>query len=280
MLAASAMFVCSDSLAKHLAVSMVIAQVLWARYTFHILYLVVLTKPRDYRRLVASGAGWLQFVRSFSILISSGCFYVALTHIPLATAAAISFTWPLVVTALSVPLLGERVGARRWAAVVVGFAGALIIIRPGFGFIHWAALMPLGTAFFYGIYQICTRKVSGVDSPQTSLFYTAALGTLVLNAAAPAYWQWPDTAGWMMMIGLGVFIILGQYFVIKALTVTPAVVLAPYAYVYLIFAAVAGYALFEDVPDVSTIIGSVVITASGLFVFFRERVLAHRSHWS
>lgn len=229
MLAASAMFVGSDSVAKHLAAEIAIVQILWARYTFHVLYLIALTKPRDYRRLIVSRAGALQFVRSFSILASSGCFYVALANIPLATAAAIGFTWPLVVTALSVPFLGERVGVRRWSAVVVGFAGALIIIRPGFGFVHWAALMPLGTALFYGIYQLCTRKVSRVDSPQTSLFYTAALGALLLNGSAPFYWQPPDAVGWMTMFGFGVLTILGQYFLIKALTLTPAAVLAPYA---------------------------------------------------
>ena len=140
MLAASAVFVGSDSVAKHLSATFVVAQILWARYTFHLLYLAALTKPRDYRRLIATGAGRLQFVRSASILTSSLCFYVALKYIPLATAAAISFIWPLVVTALSVPLLGERVGIRRWLAVFVGLGGALVIIRPGFGF------FPLGRA--------------------------------------------------------------------------------------------------------------------------------------
>lgn len=106
MLAASAVFVGSDSVAKHLSATFVVAQILWARYTFHLLYLAALTKPRDYRRLIATGDGRLQFVRSASILTSSLCFYVALKYIPLATAAAISFIWPLVVTALSVPLLG------------------------------------------------------------------------------------------------------------------------------------------------------------------------------
>ena len=117
MLVASAMFVGSDSIAKHLSAELAVIQILWARYTFHLLYLIALTKPRDYRRLVSSRAGRLQFVRSASILASSGFFYVALAHIPLASAAAIGFTWPLVVTALSVPFLGERVGIMRWSAV-------------------------------------------------------------------------------------------------------------------------------------------------------------------
>ena len=277
MLAASAMFVASDSLAKFMSASFVVVQILWARYTFHLIYLTLLTKPRDYRRLIATGAGGLQFVRSFSILASSVCFYIALKHVPLATAAAVSFTWPLVVTALSVPLLGERVGFRRWMAVVVGFGGSLIVIRPGFGFDHWAAFMPFGTALFYGIYQICTRKVSPVDSPQTSLFYTAALGTLVLNGVAPFYWHTPDATGWLMMLGLAVFSISGQYLIIRALAVTPAAVLAPYAYVYLVFAGLAGFAVFGDKLDGYTIVGSLIITGSGLFVFFRERLVAHQA---
>ena len=277
MLAASAMFVASDSTAKYMSASFVVVQILWARYTFHLIYLTVLTKPRDYRRLVATGAGGLQFVRSFSILASSVCFYVALKYIPLATAAALSFTWPLVVTALSVLLLGERVGIRRWLAVVVGFGGAMIVIRPGFGIDHWAAFMPFGTALFYGLYQICTRKVSPVDSPQTSLFYTAVLGALVLNGVVPFYWQPPDATGWLLLLGLPVFSISGQYLIIRALTVTPAAVLAPYAYVYLVFAGFAGFLVFGDTPDGYTILGSVIITGSGLFIFFRERLAAHRA---
>ena len=277
MLAASAMFVASDSTAKYMSASFVVVQILWARYTFHLIYLTVLTKPRDYRRLVATGAGGLQFVRSFSILASSLCFYVALKYIPLATAAALSFTWPLVVTALSVLLLGERVGIRRWLAVVVGFGGAMIVIRPGFGIDHWAAFMPFGTALFYGLYQICTRKVSPVDSPQTSLFYTAVLGALVLNGVVPFYWQTPDATGWLLLLGLPVFSISGQYLIIRALTVTPAAVLAPYAYVYLVFAGFAGFLVFGDTPDGYTILGSVIITGSGLFIFFRERLAAHRT---
>ena len=277
MLAASAMFVASDSTAKYMSASFVVVQILWARYTFHLIYLTVLTKPRDYRRLVATGAGGLQFVRSFSILASSVCFYVALKYIPLATAAALSFTWPLVVTALSVLLLGERVGIRRWLAVVVGFGGAMIVIRPGFGIDHWAAFMPFGTALFYGLYQICTRKVSPVDSPQTSLFYTAVLGALVLNGVVPFYWQTPDATGWLLLLGLPVFSISGQYLIIRALTVTPAAVLAPYAYVYLVFAGFAGFLVFGDTPDGYTILGSVIITGSGLFIFFRERLAAHRA---
>ena len=277
MLAASAMFVASDSTAKYMSASFVVVQILWARYTFHLIYLTVLTKPRDYRRLVATGAGGLQFVRSFSILASSVCFYMALKYIPLATAAALSFTWPLVVTALSVLLLGERVGIRRWLAVVVGFGGAMIVIRPGFGIDHWAAFMPFGTALFYGLYQICTRKVSPVDSPQTSLFYTAVLGALVLNGVVPFYWQTPDATGWLLLLGLPVFSISGQYLIIRALTVTPAAVLAPYAYVYLVFAGFAGFLVFGDTPDGYTILGSVIITGSGLFIFFRERLAAHRA---
>lgn len=277
MLAASAVFVGSDSVAKHLSATFVVAQILWARYTFHLLYLAALTKPRDYRRLITTGAGRLQFVRSASILASSLCFYVALKHIPLATAAAISFIWPLVVTALSVPLLGERVGIRRWLAVFVGLGGALVIIRPGFGFFHWAVLMPLGTAFFYGLFQICTRKVSRVDSPQTSLFYTAVLGALVLNLATPFFWEAPDARGWATMLGFGVLTISGHFLIIKALTLTPATILAPYGYVYLVFAGIVGFVVFGDIPDAFTIAGSLIITASGLFVYFRERVHARRS---
>tara|TARA_A100001037_G_scaffold189796_1_gene169944 strand:- start:204 stop:1094 length:891 start_codon:yes stop_codon:yes gene_type:complete len=274
MLAASAVFVASDSVAKHLSLSFAVVQILWARYTFHLIYLAALTKPRDYRRLITTRAAGLQFVRSASILVSSLCFYVALSYIPLATAAAISFTWPLVVTALSVPLLGERVGIRRWLAVLVGLGGAMIIIRPGFGVFHWSALMPLGTAFFFGLYQICTRKVSRVDSPQTSLLYTAALGALVLNLVVPFHWDPPDTMGWFMMLVLGVCAILGQFLIIKALSLTPAAVLAPYGYVYLVFAGISGFAVFGDIPDAHTIVGSLIITASGLYVYFRERLQA------
>jgi drug/metabolite transporter (DMT)-like permease len=270
-------FVASDTIAKHLADEMSIVQVLWARYTFHALFLVAVTRPRAYRRLVWTRRPRLQIARSVSVLISSSAFYVALAYIPIATAGTISFTWPLLVTAMSVPLLGEKVGIRRWTAVCAGFVGVIVVMQPGAGILHWAVFMPLITALFYGLYQVLTRKVSGTDSPMTSLFYTAAVGALALNVAVPFYWTSPSLTEWVMMAGLGGCIVVGQFFVIRALALASASTLAPYGYVYLIGIALAGYLVFGNPPGLNTVIGGGIIAASGLFILFRERTLARQA---
>ena len=173
--------------------------------------------------------------------------------------------------ALSVPLLRERVPAAIWIAVVAGFAGVLVIIRPGSGVLSWAALMPVGVAFLYALFQIVTRRIGGADSAITSLFYSGLLGLLVASLVSPLVWRWPDLKGWLLMAQAGLLGAGSHFMLIKALDLAPASLLQPFTYVQLVAAVVIGYAVFGNVPDLWTLTGSAIVVGSGLYVLWRQQ---------
>ncbi|HYM31572.1 MAG TPA: DMT family transporter, partial [Candidatus Cybelea sp.] len=191
-----------------------------------------------------------------------------------AMAASINFIGPFIVTALSVPMLGERVGPRRWSAVVIGFTGALIIIRPGFGAVPWSALFIVANATCYAFYQILSRKLAAVDPAETSITYVALVGMLVATVWLPFDWRLPDSVfDWGAFLTLGLFGGLGHYFVVKAFEGAPASVLSPFSYGQLVGATALGYAFFGDFPDGWTWAGAAIIVASGLYMTYREAKL-------
>jgi drug/metabolite transporter (DMT)-like permease len=203
---------------------------------------------------------------------------VAISIVPLADAYTITFTAPFLVTILSIPLLKERVGWRRWTAVLVGFAGVLIVFRPFAAPVHWAMLLPLITAGCFALYQILTRKVS-YDSRETAfmmLFYLAWVGTAVMSAIVPAYWQAVVLGDWALMVGMGALGAAGHLILIRALTIAPASLLSPFIYAQIVWALGIGYVWFGDVPNAWMLIGCTVIVASGLYVFYREGVLGKK----
>lgn len=272
MLSASLLFATQDAIVKYLSADYSVAQLVWARFALALAAIVVVTGPRLRAILVTRRPG-LQVVRGVLLMGMMGLFYASLGLIPLADATSILFLGPLIVAALSVPLLGEHVGPRRWSAVVIGFVGALIIVRPGQGAMEAAALMPLGAAFLFGFYQIVTRLLNRTDRPLTTLTYSALCATLVTSALVPFHWQAdPDAAAWVLMVALGVIGAISQFALIKAYEVAPAATVAPLFYVSLIWAVGYGYALFGDFPDLWTVIGALVITGSGLYVFHRAQV--------
>ena len=189
----------------------------------------------------------------------------------LADCVAIAFVSPLLVTALSVPLLGEKVGAHRWGAVITGFIGMLIIIRPGLGIAHWAVTLPLTAALLWANFQITTRILSRVDSALTTLFYTAAGGLLFTTAAVWLTWMTPTITQWLILACLGLLGTLGHYLMIKAFELAPASVLASFNYTSILWSILIGYAVFGDFPDEWTIFGVVIIMSSGLYIIQRER---------
>ena len=228
MLAAGFMFVLMDATAKHLAQTYSVTQVAWARYVFHMVTLPVLFGRHRWTAVLRTPRLGLQLARSVLLLASTFLFFLAVKFIPLADATAIGFVGPLLVTALSVPLLGERVGWRRWAAVIVGFAGVLVIIRPGFGMLHWAVVLPLLVAVCFALYQIGTRVLSRTDGWTTTLFYSASVGVVAMSAAVPFQWRTPDLAGWAAMAFLGLMGSLGHLAMIRAFAAAPASTLAPF----------------------------------------------------
>jgi drug/metabolite transporter (DMT)-like permease len=201
-------------------------------------------------------------------------FFTGLRSVPLATATTIMFLTPLIVTLLSIPLLGEKVGPRRLAGVLVGFAGAMVIVRPGFGEVSLGMLLLLGASITNAFYQIVTRQVRHYDGPNTTLFYTALAGTVVFSAVAPWDWRPPQGIDWLLFVGMGAIGALSQLCLIRAFRLAPAAVVSPFSYTGLIWATLFGFIVFLDLPGWWTMLGAALIVGSGLYVFHRERTLA------
>ncbi len=271
---ATFMFIVMDTTAKYLMRDYPVGMVVWGRYVFHVLLFVPLLLAGRGRGVLTTRRPWRQLLRSVLLLLSTIFAYLALARMQLAEVTAIFFVAPLLVTALSVPILGERVGARRWTAITVGFIGVLILVRPGSGVFGWAALLPLVTAACFALYQIVTRQISSADGPLTSLFYTALLGAVLASIAVPFQWHTPDAMGWVLLALAGFAGAAGHFFFITALTLAPASTVAPYQYVQIIWATLAGLIVFGNVPDPWTGAGAAVIAGSGLYVWQRERVRA------
>ncbi|HYM29788.1 MAG TPA: DMT family transporter [Candidatus Cybelea sp.] len=259
---------------KYLTPHYSMAEIVWARYLGHLVYMVVVFMPRRGWRLFATRRLGTQLIRSLVMFSSTSLYFLGLKGASLATAASISFIGPFIVTALSVPMLGERVGPRRWAAVFVGFAGALIIIRPGFGDMNWSVLFFVANATCYALYQILSRQLAAVDPAETSIAYVALVGVAVTSIAVPFDCRMPESAfHWGVLLSLGIFGGVGHYFVVKAFEGAPASVLSPFSYGQLLWAALLGFAFFGDFPDRWTWVGAAVIVASGLYMTYREAIL-------
>lgn len=271
MLVAVSLFAVQDTAAKQLSGAYPAVEVAWARYFFSLVF-VLLALPWSGRRAVlVSLRPGLQLLRGVFLYTSTLLFVLAVSHMPLATATAIGFVSPLLLTALSIPLLGETVGPRRWAAIAVGFLGVLVIIRPGFGGFDWALLLPVAMASFNAVYQAVTRLVRGADPPLTALLYPTAVGCVLGFLPVPFVWVTPAPADAALMVLMGLCGALSHFCLIRAFALAPATTLAPFAYSQLVWVALFGYGVFGDVPDAATLLGAAVIAASGLYVFHRER---------
>lgn len=277
MVLAMALFVVMDTLAKILGQSYAVAQIVWARYTFHFLAMLALVPVLGWRQVVVTREPAHQLLRALLLLCATVFTYLAVRTLPLTDVYAINFTAPLLVTALSVPLLGERVGLRRWIAVLLGLSGALLVIRPGFGTVNEGVVFACGMAVSFALYQVVTRMVSGGDGPYVTLFYASVLGVAASCVALPVVWRWPEPAHWPLMVGLGLIGAAGHLALIQALRRAPASLVSPFSYTQLIWATLVGYALFDHLPDGLTLLGAALVIGAGLFVFVRERQVPRRA---
>jgi drug/metabolite transporter (DMT)-like permease len=272
IIAAGFGFTVMDATAKYLSQRLPLIEVAWGRYLFHAATLPFLLARNGGFATLRSRRLGLQLWRSVFLLGSTVLFWLALRYIPLADATAVSFVGPLMLTALSVPFLGEKVGPRRWAAVGVGFLGALVIIRPGLGMAQPASLIPLSSAAAFAGYALCTRILSRSDHWTTTLVWSASVGLVLLSAAVPFVWQMPDLAGWIGLIFLGLIGSFAHLLLILAYARAPASTLAPLSYLQLIWSTAIGFLLFASFPDAWTLAGGAVVAASGLYVIHRERL--------
>lgn len=270
-------FTSLDTLVKHLLETYSLIQVTWARFFFATV-IAALAAGRSLPRVVKSKAPALQLSRSLLLALTTASFNAGVRLVPLATATTIMFLAPILVTVLSVPLLKEHVGPRRWIGVLVGFFGALVVVRPWEShaglFISGAAFL-LIAALLNATYQITTRKVRLFDEPLTSLFYSSVIGAFGTTLFVPFYWQWPGATDWLLLITTGILGGVGHLFLIQAFRHAPASVAAPFSYSSLVWAALFGWIFFAEWPDTWTWLGAALIIGSGLYIFHRER--QHRS---
>lgn len=274
MLAAVLCFALLDATAKHLSQKFPVPMLVWARYTFHLLLMLVFLAPSLRWKLVATQRPWLQTVRALMLVCVTGFAMAAFRLLPLAETTALLFITPLLVALLAGPFLRERVTWRHWAASLAGFAGALLIARPGGGASDLTGvLFVLAAALCYSIYQIQTRQLSPTENTLTMLFYTALVGTITMTLATPLYWSgpWPDGIEAAWIAALGIFGGTGHFLLISAFRHAPAITLSPLLYVQLVWAAALGWLLFGDWPDAISLLGMALIVGSSLSLVLSRR---------
>ena len=276
-------FAVMDGLTKILSQTLPIPQILWVRnivfagLSMTMLHAECRARNWSLKSLARSQRPLLQFSRALLLIVESAIFMLAFKLMPIGDVHAVAAVAPLLVVALSVPLLGEKVGPRRWLAVLVGFAGVLLIIRPGFAKIEPPVLIALLGASMWGAYQVMVRMCSRVDRSETTTLWTALVGLGATTCFGPFVWVWPTMQGWLMLGAIAVLGSVAHTTFIRALGMTQPSLLQPYNYTLFVWAVLVGYLFFGDIPDRWTLTGAAIIIASGVYVWHRERVRARHS---
>jgi drug/metabolite transporter (DMT)-like permease len=273
MCGAVACFACLDTSAKFLGREMSVIQVVWARYAGAFALAFALSNPLTRPGLMRTSRPAVQIGRALALVLSSFLNFLALRYLQLDQALAITFSTPFLVAVLAGPILGEWVGARRWAAIGVGFIGVLVVARPGIGNIHPAALFSLAAAFTLAFYNVSTRLLARTDSSETTLFYSNLVGLLVTTPMLPSVWTPPHGGREIiLMAAIGALGTIGHYLLILAHRLAPASVLSPFMYTQLVWVLALGYGVFGDLPNNWTLLGAGIVVASGLYLLHRERI--------
>ena len=274
MLAGLFMFGLSDMQAKLLTESLHPVQIIWFRQIGLLIGVLVLLCWHGLAILKTSNL-LLQLGRGTLAICSALLFVFALRYVALADAVAASFIAPFLVTLLGVLVLGEKIGAKRWSAIVVGFIGAVIIVRPGMGVIHPAVMLVVLAAFFYALRQVVGRLLADSDATLTTISYTAIAGSIIISVPLVFVWQWPESQTiWLLLTTLAISGALGEILIIKALELTEASALAPTHYTLILWATFYGYMVFDQLPDEWTLLGTGIIVAAGIYTWHRHQQLA------
>ena len=260
-----------ETTAKYLSRFYPVPMLVWSRYTVHTVLMLLLFAPRFGVALLRTAQPGGQILRAALLMGSTACYFGALSFLPMAEVKAVSFISPLLVTVLAVWWLREEVSRARWLAVVVGFLGVLFIVRPGSAMLQWPALLAVGAAFCYSLYQIMTRKFSETENVFTTLFYTALVGCVLMSLVVPLFWKTPDIRHVPFLILLGLVAGFGHYMLIKALELENASFLSPLGYIQLLWVILFGFLAFGDLPDAYSLIGMAIVVGSGLYVALGHR---------
>lgn len=255
-----------DAVAKWFTRHYPVPELMWIRYASQTGMFLAMTPFLGWRAIASTRVPLLQVARGTALLASASLFVAGLSLLPFATTKVLAHTSPLIVAAISLPLLGEIVGWRRWIAICVGFLGILVVIRPEVGTIRPAMLFPLGTALSYALYQVMTRHVAGIDKPLPSLFYTSLVGFALTSLAVPFFWVTPSPAHAAILFVHGMVIGLGHFILIRAFAFAPASLLAPFGYTSLVWAIALGYFVFDEAPDWGTLLGGGLIALAGIYL--------------
>ena len=266
------LFTVLDGSAKWLVASVPVVVVVWLRFLIHAIFASALLLPLRGRALVRTKHWRWHAARAVMFVVMTGLNFWALQYLQLTVTSSIFFLVPIVTALIAAPMLGERIDAARWAAIIAGFAGVLMIVRPGSAEFHPAMLLAVANAVLYAIFNLMTRRLAAYDSPETIQYLPAVGAAVLLTPFALAAWESPE--GWLewtvacLMGALGGF---GHYLLAAAHRYAPATVLAPFLYQQVIYMALFGYILFGDVPSPAVGLGAAVVVASGLYLFARER---------
>ena len=269
ILVAMGLFGCMDGISKTLVAHYPPTLVLWLRHVTAVPVSFLILVRKHPLGLMRSRAPWMQLVRITLLVVEMNMVLVAFRVMPLADAQAIFSATPLLVTALSVPFLGERVGWRRWLAVACGFVGVLVIVRPGLSVLQPGAVICLGATGLYAIYNILTRRVAAKDPAETSFLLQIVGGAALLTLVGPFYWVTPAPQHWPLILMQATLGALGHLCMVRALTIAPAVVIQPFTYTLLLYEIGIGFLLFGDVPDGPTLLGAAIVVGAGVYAAVR-----------
>ena len=259
-----------DGFAKYLSSTIPILQITWSRYFFTVIFVLPIILVFFRKNFKWTEQPKLQLIRGLLLFCANILFFYSISIISLAKALTLAFIAPLIVTILSPILLDEKVGLRRWAAVITGFIGSLIVLRPGFVEINTASIAAIGTGFLYGIYLIVTRKLHNADHPLLTLLLTGVVGAIIGSAIMPFVWVQPTVTDWYMMLAIGFFASIGHLLLILSLRYADASKLAPFGYFEIVTNIIIGFYFFNHFPDIWTFLGLFVIISSGIYIFRRE----------
>jgi drug/metabolite transporter (DMT)-like permease len=272
-----------DATAKYIVTfaALPVLQVAWFRFFSHAVLNAIAFGPRSSLLAFKSNRPWLQLLRGFLLFSTTALNFAALRYLQLDLIATMFFLSPFIVAVLAGPFLGEWIGWRRFMAIMVGFSGVLLIVRPGFGGVHWAIIYSVGATAGYACYNVLTRYLARHDSSLVTQIHTPIAGTILLFPAAAYFWIWPtDMLTWVLLFATGAIGGSGHYLLILAHRNTPAPILAPFTYVGIVSQTALGYLVFSDVPSWWTLGGGAVIISSGLYLLYRERTVTKSGHVS
>ena len=255
-----------DAIQKSAVLYYSIFQLMFVKYTFVLLLSILEARRSKKINFYKTNNFKLQIIRSLLSILESACFVLSFKYLSLANAHSIGALAPIIIVVLSVFILNEKVSIKTWLAIFIGFIGVLIIIRPASDVFSLKSLIPLLAAFFLGLYQIATKKISEYDTPEVSLFYSSLVGIFITSIMAFYFWQPVNINSLIFFLPIGLFFSLGIYFQILALNNAKASIIQPFHYTLIFWAIIFGYFFYDDLPDLYTIIGALIITASGVFV--------------